>query len=126
MKTTTWLLGIALAGLVALAGAGCKKEEAKPKAPLYGGVQIDLPKLQAALGNVGQTPSGQNLNNVLAKIRFGIRYQNYVDALVALDKLKDDPSLNDAQKKIVSDVLEQVKQAAANKEKQAASQPPAQ
>jgi len=115
-KKTPWILGIARAGLVALAGIGCKKEEA-PKTPTYSGVQINLPKLREALQN-----AGQDVQNLLAKVNFGIRYGKYVDALMALDKLKDDPSLNDAQKKVVTEVLGEVQEAAKKQEAAKAAQ----
>ncbi|MGA2863367.1 MAG: hypothetical protein ABSF95_02655 [Verrucomicrobiota bacterium] len=109
-KKTPWILGIALAGLVALAGTGCKKEEA-PKMPTRDNVQINLPKLREVLAN-----GGPDVQNLLAKVNFGVRYGKYMDALMALDKLKDDPSLNDAQKKVVTEVLGEIQQAAKNQE----------
>ena len=72
MKKTTWLLGIVLAGCVALGGAGCKKEQPKAQAPQVAGVTVDIPKLADALANVPEA------NNALSKIRFGMRYGNYI------------------------------------------------
>ncbi len=107
MKPTTWILGIALAGLVAVPGAGCKKEAAAQKAPTYNNVQVNMPKLRAALEK-----GGQEVQAEMAHVTYGLRYRRYVDALVALDKLKELPSLNDAQKQVVNEISEQVKQVA--------------
>jgi hypothetical protein len=114
-KTTTLILGIALAGLVAMAGAGCKREAAAPKMPTYSGVQVDMPKLQQTVGTIG--PEAQT---IVRNVRMGLRYGRYVDSLMALDKLKELPGLNDAQKQVVNEVIEQVTQAAKNKEAKAA------
>jgi len=89
-----------LAGALALAGCG----KAKTEAPVQQGVAIDLPKLNEAFANA--TPELQN--SVMA-VASGVRYGEHAAALAALDKLAKAPGLTDAQKKIVSEVTEQVK-----------------
>jgi uncharacterized protein YneF (UPF0154 family) len=111
MKKTTWILGIALAGLIGVAGAGCKKAVEAPKVPTYSKVQIDIPKLRQSLA-----AAGPEVQNVVRKINLGLRYGKYVDSLTALDQLKENPALNDAQKKVVDEVIEQIKEAAKNQE----------
>ena len=69
-KATTWILGIALAGLVAAAGAGCKKQAGVSKTPTYNSVQVDMPKLAAALATAGQDALSE-LNHV----KYGLRYK---------------------------------------------------
>jgi len=112
------MVGIALAGLIGLADTGCKKEAEAPKMPTYSKVQVDIPKLRQALGTAG--PETQA---ALRKINLGLRYGKYIDALVALDQLKESPGLNDAQKKVVEEVAEQIKQAAKNQEAAKAAAP---
>ena len=45
---------------------------------------------------------------------YGVRYGDYNKALAELDKLANNASLTEPQKKIVSEVTEQVKKAAAS------------
>ncbi|MGO8679095.1 MAG: hypothetical protein ACLQVX_24915 [Limisphaerales bacterium] len=117
IRKTTWMLGIALACLT-LAGAGCGKSETPAqKVPTYGNVAIDMPKLRKALETAG--PDAQT---GIRNVTYGLRYNKYVDALMALDKLKELPSLNDAQKKTIDEVTEQVKQAAKDQEGKAPAQ----
>ncbi len=106
-KATTWILGVALAGLVAVAGAGCKKQAGVSKTPTYNSVQVDMPKLAAALAT-----AGQDVLSDLNHVKYGLRYKRYPEALEALDKIKDNPKLTDEQKKVVSEVSEQIKQVA--------------
>jgi hypothetical protein len=106
-KPTNWMLGITLAGLVALAGAGCKKAEPAVKVPTYHGVQVDMPKLQKALQG-----AGQEAQTGIRNVRMGLRYGRYADALTKLEALKELPGLTDAQKQVISEVGEQIKQAA--------------
>jgi hypothetical protein len=112
IKKTTWILGIALAGLVAMAGAGCSKSETPAqKIPTYGKVAVDMPKLRKALETAGPDAQTQIRN-----VNLGLRYGKYVDALMALDKLKELPGITDAQKKVIDEVAEQAKEAAKNQE----------
>jgi len=107
MKKTAWISGIALASLIALPGVGCKKETPGQQAPTFSRVQVDIPKLLQAT-----TAAGQPARTAVNKLRQDLRYHKYEDALAALDSLKEMPELNDAQKKVVDQVIEQVKQAA--------------
>jgi hypothetical protein len=110
MKTTYWVLGIVVAGLLAF--AGCSKSN-KPVAQ-HGAV--DIMKFRQAF----PTPTPDQQNNI-SKVTQGVRYRLYPRALEALDKLNADPSLTDAQKKAVSDMIEGINQAMTN-----APAPPAQ
>ena len=121
MKLTPSLFGLALAGLVAVAGAGCNKTQKPSTAPINAnGVAIDSRKLQAELAST----TSDTLRKDLQKFNFSLRYRNYVDAMVALDKIAADPSLTEPQKKLVADVMEQVKQANAAKEAAGTAEPP--
>jgi hypothetical protein len=57
--------------------------------------------------------SAPEMQASVEKIYSGIRYGEYPAALAELEKLAANPGLNDAQKKTVNDVTEQLKQAAA-------------
>jgi len=118
MKLTCSLLGLALAGLLTSVGTGCKKSEPPPQAVAHDGVAIDSHKLQAAF----PTPS-EDLRQALRKFAMDLRYGNYPEAMADLDKIAADPSLNEAQKKLVADTIEQVKKANDNKNA-AAAEPP--
>jgi len=107
MKLTNVVLGVLAAGALALAGCG-KSAADNPPGIVLNGVNVDTPKLQAALA----TAKPDVLNN-LPKVSFGMRYGDYPGALAALQKIADDPSLTDAQKKLANQVLEQLKQAIA-------------
>jgi hypothetical protein len=105
MKRITFLPSILAAATLAL--AGCKKAApAAPPAPTAGGVTIDLPKLRAAF----PTPNPE-VRTCFSEASFGIRYEDYNKTLVALEKLAATPNLTEEQKKVVGEVVEQVKKA---------------
>ncbi len=99
------LLGIVLtASAVGISGCGKKQPTTLPAAEISG-VKVDIPKLRQSL--VDAAPEVQaELNQVTSNVRYG----QYEKALMALDKLANNPALNDAQKKVVNDVIEQMKQ----------------
>jgi hypothetical protein len=115
MKKTPWLTGILAAVLLALVGPACKKE-APPPPPEHEGVVIDLPKLQQTFAT-----AGADIQSSMAKVNFGVRYGKYMDALEGLDKMASDPSTTEPQKKVIAELIEQVKKAINN---QAAQPPP--
>jgi len=121
MKLTSSLFVVVLAGLLASVGSGCSKKEQAPPPAARDGVAIDTLKLQNAFP---PTSSPEVIASVRA-VRSGVRYGNYIDALMALDKLAADPSLTEPQKKLVADVSEQVKQANNNKNGAAPADPAA-
>lgn len=104
MKTLHWLL-LALA-TTAFAITGCKKSQPPIPSPQVNGVTVDIPKLQDAFK--GASPD--QLNQV-TQVSYGIRYVDYMKAMEALDKLANDPNTTEAQKKVVNELIEQVKQA---------------
>ena len=115
MKTAKYILVVLAAGLLVL--TGCKKQQAPPP-PSFGGVTIDMPKFNAAFAN-----AGPELQSDVTMVGFGVRYGDPVKSLMALDKLANNPSLTEDQKKVVATVTEQIKQMAAKREQAA---PPAQ
>jgi len=94
-----------MVGLMAV--AACKKGPAEPTLdPVdVNGVKVDLPKLQAYF-----TETNADLQNSARKVVMAFRYGQYESALMELDKLSNDPALDETQKKLVSDMIEQVKQ----------------
>jgi hypothetical protein len=102
MKTTTYLLMVLMAGMLALAGCGKPKQPPPPPVPPV----ADVGKLFEAF----PSPSAE-VQGSLGKVRFAVRYRQLDVALVELDKLAQIPDLTDAQKKAVSDKIEQVKRA---------------
>ena len=109
MKMTSSLFAAVLASALLCAGAGCKKAT-PPPAAARDGVVIDSMKLRNSLNG-----ASQEIQKSLAKFQFSLRYGSYVDAMMALDQMKADTSLTEAQKKIVDEVMEQVKTANNNK-----------
>ncbi len=103
MKTTQWITGLLVAGVIALAGCG-KSSEPAPGAA--NSPMVDLMKLTEAF----QTATPE-LRGSVDKIRMGVRYSNYPEALVELDKLASDANVTEPQKKAVNDVIEQLKKA---------------
>lgn len=102
MKNANGMMLVLLAGLLAV--AGCGKEE--PRTPVMGGVKVDLPKLQEAF-----TTAAPELQTAVSEVAMGVRYGD-PRAFAALDKIVKAPSLTDAQKKIVAEVTEQIKELA--------------
>ena len=102
MKTLKWMALVLTAGMLAL--AGCSKAQKLPDSQDVNGVSVDLPKLQNAF--VGAPP---DVLNDVSQVAFGMRYGDYMKALASLDKLASNTTITEAQKKVVADVIEQVK-----------------
>ncbi len=87
-----------------LAGCG-KKQPAIQPAYEINGVKVDVPKLQEAFAS--SPPEIQaDVNQTTLNLRYGM----YEKSLMALDRLINNPALNDNQKKVVNDVIEEMKQ----------------
>src|SRR5438445_6660758 len=91
---------------------GCKKKGGDAGPPVatmqVEGVNVDLPKLQASIDASGNA----DLQSSVRQVLMSFRYHQYEKALMDMDKLVNDPGLNEDQKKIATEVLEQVKQVA--------------
>lgn len=106
MKKIGWMvlaLGIGVLGL-----AGCKKPQKPQESQVVNGVSVDMPKLLSMFAN--------STNDQIRKLIFdadqGFRYGDYAKALAAVDELSNNPDLTEDQKKVVRDVLEQLKKVA--------------
>jgi len=95
---SAWIIVI---GLVSFLSAGCKKEQAAPADPL----QASFQKLRGELANAGP----QVQSNMYNRVDYSLRYDNYIDALMYLDAIANDPSLNEKQKKAANETIELLK-----------------
>ncbi len=84
--------------------AGCGRQGKAPPPPEYNQVTVDLPKLQQTF-----MESGPEAKQSLAMVQRDLRYGDYPKALFSLDQLAQNPGITEAQKKVVSEVIEQVK-----------------
>jgi len=89
---------------ISLSGCG-KKDPPPPTAYEVSGVKVDMPKLQAAFAEAPPEIS-TDVNQTSAALRYG----QYERALQSLDRLINNPALTEPQKKVVTDVIEQMKQ----------------
>jgi hypothetical protein len=96
----------ALIVLGLLASPSCKRSN-KTVAPNteYSGVKVDWPRLDAEFA-----ASDQQLQAEAYMAKRHIRYSQFPQALVELDKLSRNPGLSESQKKAVNELLEQTKQ----------------
>ncbi len=87
-------------------GACSKSTEADKRPSMeFEGVKVDTPQLMAEF--VDATPQLQKtVNDAVAKMR----YKQYVEAMMGLDEVLKSPGLNDKQKKIIAQVMDQLKQ----------------
>jgi hypothetical protein len=100
MKTINHVLLILAVATLALAGCGkSAKDTANASNPMTG---------VAILQKSFPAPSPQ-LQASIGKIYTGVRYGEYDLPQAELDNVAADPSLNDAQKKSVGDLTEQLK-----------------
>jgi hypothetical protein len=111
MKKANLVMLPVLVAVLALAGCG----KHKAPAPVMQGVTIDLPKLREAFAT-----ASPELHASVSDVAMGVRYIDYPRAFVGLDKLANTPSLTEPQKKVVNELIEQVKQLASK-----AAAPPA-
>ena len=102
MKTTNWILSVFAVGMLVLCGCGKsgstadKNLEANPAIKFSQAFTAPSPELQASI----------------SKVMLSVRYGQYPEAIVELDKLVNDATLTEAQKKAVNDMIEHVKKAA--------------
>ncbi len=84
---------------------GCSKPAQTGQQMDINGVKVDLPKLQQTF--VAERP---DLQPNVSRTTMAIRYGQYDQALAELEKLAAAANLTDPQKKLISDLTEQVKQ----------------
>jgi hypothetical protein len=95
--------------MVAIAGlAGCSKSQSSDASAQRGGGSVDMPKLTQAFMNT----TNEQIRNQLFEVDQGFRYRDYLRAIAGLDKLANNPDVTEEQKKVVAEVLEQMKKLA--------------
>jgi len=103
MKAPKWILQILAVGVLALAAAGCSRQAATHKpATLQEGVD----QLRMALDNA----SDEVKSNLYSGVSYNIRYGNYPEAMMAMERIANDSSLNESQKKLANEVMDLLKQ----------------
>lgn len=108
MKTFSYWLCAFLAGaLLAFSGCG-KKEAANVEMPEIEGVKVNIPGLQKAFDT-----AGGDVQQQVSTVIQGIRYRTYERSLEALDSLANNATVTPEQKKVVTEVLEAMKQVVA-------------
>src|SRR6266581_2662225 len=97
--------GFCLAFLVWL-GACSKSSEADKLPPMeFEGVKVDTARLMAEF--VDAPPQLQKpVNEAVTKVR----YKQYLQAMMELDEVLKSPDLNDKQKKLIAQVMDQLKE----------------
>lgn len=111
MKLMKLVVGLMLAfGMLGLTGCKKKSGTTGPDLPPMEveGVKVELPKLVNALNTANQDAQSSARN-----VQLAFRYRQFEKALMEMDKLSSDTTLTDDQKKLVAEVLEQVKQVVA-------------
>lgn len=104
MKKATWFFALIL-GVVVVA-AGCKKAAPPAPLPVANDVHVSLQKLNEVLS----TNTDSTVQECMAKIAAGLRYgYDYEAVMIELDKLNQSPAVTESQKKVVNEVIEQVK-----------------
>ena len=107
MKKLNWLLVVLVAAVVGL--AGCSKTAKLAKTQKVNGVDVAFPELmQSLIDN-----KDKDVQKALGNLAFGLRYGDLSAVQKDLDSLANNATVNDAQKKLVATVSEQVKTAAA-------------
>ena len=91
--------------LLVLLGACSKSTEADKLPPMeFEGVKVDTPRLMAEF--VDAPPALQtSVNDAVTKMR----YRKYLEAMMELDQVLKNPDLNDKQKKLMAQVIDQLK-----------------
>ncbi len=87
-------------------GACSKSNEADKLPPMeFEGVKVDTPRLMAEFMNASP-PLQKSVNDAVTKVR----YKLYLEAMMGLDEVLKDPGLNDKQKKLIAQVVGQLKE----------------
>jgi hypothetical protein len=94
-----------LAFLVMLGACSKSTEGDKLPSMEFEGVKVDTPQLMASF--MDASPEFQkSVNDAVTNMR----YKKYLEAMVGLDEVLKSPGLNDKQKKILAQVIAQLKE----------------
>jgi hypothetical protein len=104
VKNLNWLL--AALAMASLAIVGCKKHEVQHvDYVMVNGVSVNMPKLESTFTGTADA----DIQKLVFDADQGFRYGDYTKALAAVDELSNKPGLTDDQKKVATDVVEQLK-----------------
>lgn len=109
MKRSTWILSILTAVLFAAVAVGCKKQGSSQRPQT---LEEGVEQLRAALINA----NAEVQSNLYSGVSYSIRYGSYEQALMAMDRILNDPSLTEPQKKVANGVLDLLKQRIQNQQ----------
>ena len=107
MKNIQWIVAALL--MAPLGPVGCGKSAKLQETQQVEGESVEMPKLQAAFAN----STNAQLAGLVTEAASGLRYADYIKTMAALEQIASSPDATDAQKKIVTNVMEQVKKLAA-------------
>lgn len=110
-----WL--VVVLAITSLGLAGCNKSKLQESQQVEG-VSVEMPKLEQLFA----TSTNPQLKALAAQAAYGLRYADYVKTLMALDQLSASPDATEVQKKMVTNVIDQVKKLAAAPAGQAPAQ----
>ena len=111
MKISNVLLGVLLAVGVG-ASAGCKKSPPPVEIPppmVVEGIKVDLPRLMNSVIVSGNAKAQAAVRDVQGFFRYG----QYEKAMTGLDKIAKGSTLNEEQKKLATEVVEELRQVVA-------------
>ena len=101
VKTMRALLWMVAAGALFVVGCGKGKT---PPPPEYNQVTVNLPKLQQVFAD-----AAPELKQSVTMVQHDLRYSDYPKVLASLDVLLNNPAVTEPQKKVVNEVIDQVK-----------------
>jgi hypothetical protein len=104
MRKINWL--IVTLFLIGLGPVGCKKAaDVPPESLQVNGVWVDMPKLEKTFS----TTTDPQIQKSVFDADQGLRYGDHNKALAAVEELSNNPNVTEDQKKVVTDVLGQLK-----------------
>src|SRR5260221_14490543 len=102
MKNASWTASVFTVALLAFGGIGCKKQ---PPQQATQPLDIGIQNLRVSLAKANSEVQSNFYNGV----EFNVRYENSLQAMVFADRIVNDTSLDQKQKKLANDVIEMLK-----------------
>ncbi len=101
-KTTLLIVTLAI-GLFGF--TGCGNKEAAPTGAQTAGMSLDVTKLNDEFAS-----AGPEALQTVGEVKMALRYGQFDKAIVQMDKLANNPSLNEVQKKRANQIIDLLKQ----------------
>jgi hypothetical protein len=99
------LAGVSAAGLVALSGCSKAPPPPPPHTISVAGVRLDVPKLDIEFKD-----ASPEIQAAVKDIKLSYRGGRFMKMVAQLEELGNNPALGASQKKLVGDLIEQMKQ----------------